>query len=191
MTAKARAKELCINSQSPRITLHPPRVRTCRSHLVVNIHPKTIPIQIKARFLHPFRLGRNEHVTRLYQKVMARKFPPTLPPHPIPKLPSSLLDQEEATVGRTLTIQNRNNLTPQTQADPRLSKGPFSSSMITESARHREIIDVYKKVSTETKAWYDRAVTHDSTWDNWMVRWCLWHAFRYRDERNRSLGPSK
>ena len=22
--------------------------------------------------------------------------------------------------------------------------------------------------------------------DNWIIRWCLWHVFRYRDERNRS-----
>lgn len=26
---------------------------------------------------------------------------------------------------------------------------------------------------------------------NLDIRWCLWHAFRYRDERNRSLGPCK
>ena len=57
--------------------------------------------------------------------------------------------------------------------------------MITETARYREIHSIYCDASPETKWWYDRGVTQDSGWDNWIIRWCLWHVFRYRDDRNR------
>jgi hypothetical protein len=76
-------------------------------------------------------------------------------------------------------------LTPQSQQDPRVVDGPYSSSMITETARHREIQNVYATASTETRIWYDRAIMNDGGWDNWIIRWCLWHVFRYRDDRNR------
>jgi len=92
---------------------------------------------------------------------------------------------EEAAAGRARTVQNRSNLTPQSQSDPKVGDGPYSSAMITETARYREIIQVYHTASPETKVWYDRAVTNDGSWDNWIIRWCLWHVFRYRDDRNK------
>ncbi|KIW02411.1 hypothetical protein, variant [Verruconis gallopava] len=93
---------------------------------------------------------------------------------------------EEAAAGRARTVQDRNNLTPQTRDDPRVGDGPYSSAMITETARYREIQSIYNAASPETKWWYDRGITSDSGWDNWIIRWCLWHVFRYRDDRNRN-----
>lgn len=80
---------------------------------------------------------------------------------------------------------DKNNLTPQSREDPRVHDGPYSSAMITETARYREIQSIYQAAQPETRWWYDRGVTLDSGWDNWIIRWCLWHVFRYRDDRNR------
>jgi len=95
------------------------------------------------------------------------------------------LMMEEAAAGRARTVQNRENLTPQSRSDPRIGERPPASNEITETARHREIINVYQTASPDTRVWYDRAVTNDGAWDNWIIRWCLWHVFRYRDDRNR------
>ncbi|TLD21708.1 hypothetical protein E2P81_ATG08296 [Venturia nashicola] len=125
--------------------------------------PKLSQSKSKAEFFRQLGWKENdEGYTRLYQIMM-----------------------EEAAAGRARTVQNRGNLTAQSQADPRTVEGPYSSSMITETARHREILSIYSASSPETRVWYDRAVTHDGGWDNWIIRWCLWHVFRYRDDRNR------
>lgn len=99
--------------------------------------------------------------------------------------------QEEAAQGRQRTCQDRNNLTPQTRADPQVT-APYSSAMITETARHREVISIYHYASLESRAIYDRGVMQDgSNWDNWIIRWCLWHVFRYRDDRNRNRSGNR
>ncbi|KAF2400749.1 hypothetical protein EJ06DRAFT_462794, partial [Trichodelitschia bisporula] len=72
------------------------------------------------------------------------------------------------------------------RADPLLTP-PYSSSMITETARHREVQNIYEHASPETRAIYERGMMQDgANWDNWIIRWCLWHVFRYRDDRNRN-----
>ena len=49
----------------------------------------------------------------------------------------------------------------------------------------REVQAIYYLASLHTRQWYDRAVCQEGVnWDNWIIRWCLWHAFRYRDSRN-------
>lgn len=50
---------------------------------------------------------------------------------------------------------------------------------------HREILQIYQKASEKTKAVYE--LGHDTVGveeENWIIRWLLWHAFRYRDQRN-------
>ncbi|KAF2423075.1 hypothetical protein EJ08DRAFT_457785 [Tothia fuscella] len=96
------------------------------------------------------------------------------------------LIMEEAAQGRARTCQHRENLTPQTRADPHVT-APYSSAMITETARHHEVKYIYECASPETRVIYDRGVMQDgANWDNWIIRWCLWHVFRYRDDRNRN-----
>lgn len=56
---------------------------------------------------------------------------------------------------------------------------------INETAMHREILRIYWNASERTKVVYD--LGHDTEGveeENWVVRWLLWHAFRYRDQRN-------
>lgn len=50
---------------------------------------------------------------------------------------------------------------------------------------HREILKIYHRASAQTKAVYNEG--HDTEVceeENWVIRWLLWHAFRYRDQRN-------
>ncbi|KAK0940513.1 hypothetical protein LTR29_007972 [Friedmanniomyces endolithicus] len=69
---------------------------------------------------------------------------------------------------------------------------PFSHAQISETAIHREILNMYYRARPETRVIYDLA--HDRERleeENWVVRWLLWHVFRYRDNRNRNRrGPS-
>lgn len=70
---------------------------------------------------------------------------------------------------------------------------PYSSSQINESAMRAAISRIYAQASPQTKAQYERAHNNNTidletglpVWDNWIIRWMLWHAFRYRDSRNK------
>jgi hypothetical protein len=61
--------------------------------------------------------------------------------------------------------------------------------MIKEDIQYREVQYIYNRALPHTKALYDKGNFMDGrNWDNWVIRWCLWHVFRYRDERNRNRG---
>lgn len=50
---------------------------------------------------------------------------------------------------------------------------------------HREILAIYQRASDRTKDVYDLGRNTDGVEEeNWIIRWLLWHAFRYRDQRN-------
>jgi hypothetical protein len=82
----------------------------------------------------------------------------------------------------------RENLTPDAQTNPKV-KPPYSSSMIKEDIQYREVQQIYQRALPHTRALYEKGNFMDGrNWDNWVIRWCLWHVFRYRDERNRNRG---
>jgi hypothetical protein len=61
--------------------------------------------------------------------------------------------------------------------------------MIKESALHKEVEVIYMSASPRTAPWYELGVYQDGpNTENWVIRWCLWHVFRYRDDRNRNRG---
>ncbi|KAF2089328.1 hypothetical protein K490DRAFT_63465 [Saccharata proteae CBS 121410] len=94
----------------------------------------------------------------------------------------------EAAEGRRRTSQDSSNLVPQCQNDRNVHP-PYSSNQITETAMHREVLNVYYSASQYTKPYYDLAHYVDGrNEDNWIIRWLLWHVFRYRDNRNRNRG---
>lgn len=83
-------------------------------------------------------------------------------------------------------MSNRDTLVPELQNDASIVP-PFSSHQVSETAMHRQILNIYNNASAETKPYYDLA--HDTSKpspENWLIRWMLWHVFRYRDGRNKS-----
>ncbi|KXS97652.1 hypothetical protein AC579_1170 [Pseudocercospora musae] len=66
-----------------------------------------------------------------------------------------------------------------------IEQGASDSGSINETAMHSEILQIYHRATPSTKAVYDLGRDTDGLEEeNWIVRWLLWHAFRYRDTRN-------
>ena len=64
---------------------------------------------------------------------------------------------------------------------------PYSHAHISETYIHREILRIYGEARRETRAIYDLGHDRDRIEEeNWVIRWMLWHVFRYRDNRNRN-----
>jgi hypothetical protein len=89
--------------------------------------------------------------------------------------------------------EERSNLTEEAQADPTLTK-PYAVHMLSEIAQYKEVQNIFATASPETRAVYELGQYTDGLGpfgdrqghlDNWIIRWCLWHVFRYRDDRNR------
>lgn len=85
---------------------------------------------------------------------------------------------------RRLT-ENREALVPElrhTALEP-----PYSHAHISETAIHREIMRIFNNARRETRQIYDLGHDRDRVEEeNWVIRWMLWHVFRYRDNRNRN-----
>lgn len=80
---------------------------------------------------------------------------------------------------------NPNSLLPQLVNDPSV-KPPYSNTQISESAMHRETLYIYRTARPETRLYYERGhYMEGDTEENWIIKWLLWHVFRYRDNRNR------
>lgn len=77
------------------------------------------------------------------------------------------------------------SLIPQLANDPTV-KPPYSNTQISETAMHRETLNIYRIARPETREFYDRGhYVEGETEENWIIKWLLWHVFRYRDNRNR------
>lgn len=62
---------------------------------------------------------------------------------------------------------------------------PYTFSQLDEAAVNKEIVYIFHNARPETKIMY--SLGHDRNGDheeNWIIRWLLWHVFRYRDDRN-------
>ncbi|KAK4498083.1 hypothetical protein PRZ48_010739 [Zasmidium cellare] len=78
----------------------------------------------------------------------------------------------------------------------RLMEGQTSSTaQIHEAAWQREVLRIFEQARPETRAVYrfGQDTSQDANGvelvDNWIIRWMLWHVFRYRDYRNRNRPP--
>lgn len=93
--------------------------------------------------------------------------------------------QEEAVEGRRRLTEDKDALLVElrgTGIEP-----PYSHAHVTETAIHREIMRIYQFARPETRMIYDLGRDVDRVEEeNWVIRWMLWHVFRYRDNRNRN-----
>ncbi|KAF2807515.1 uncharacterized protein BDZ99DRAFT_356200, partial [Mytilinidion resinicola] len=60
---------------------------------------------------------------------------------------------------------------------------PYSMDKMMEKAIHQEVINFWKFASGETHKYYDFGSVRDP--DNWVIRWSLWHVFRYGSSNKR------
>ncbi|KAI5362260.1 hypothetical protein Slin15195_G059110 [Septoria linicola] len=63
----------------------------------------------------------------------------------------------------------------------------YSTSQIDEAVMDAEVSRIYETAQPATKPLYDLAIDPDQPQrPNWIIRWMLWHVFRYRDGRQHS-----
>ncbi|KAF2860701.1 hypothetical protein K470DRAFT_208214, partial [Piedraia hortae CBS 480.64] len=92
--------------------------------------------------------------------------------------------KEEAVEGRKRLTEDQSSLLVKLR-DSRIEP-PYSHAHVSESAIYQEILRIYQLAQADTRAVYDLGRDADASEDeNWVIRWLLWHVFRYRDNRNR------
>jgi hypothetical protein len=92
--------------------------------------------------------------------------------------------KEEASVGRHRMMAMPNVLRDGSEQS---AQPPFSNAQLNETATHREILNIYQHARPETRMFYDMGRDVDGLEEeNWVIRWLLWHVFRYRDNRNKN-----
>ncbi|KAF2001982.1 hypothetical protein P154DRAFT_431850 [Amniculicola lignicola CBS 123094] len=91
---------------------------------------------------------------------------------------------EEASVARDRLSRNPANLLPQSQDNPDV-KAPYKWGDLSETAIHREVLYVASSGSIHTRPYYDMGRYYTGVnEENWVVRWYMWHSFRFRDNRD-------
>ncbi|CBY00389.1 predicted protein [Plenodomus lingam JN3] len=72
------------------------------------------------------------------------------------------------------------NLTEQSRANPNVVP-PYKWDELSETAKHNQILLTVANASSQTRPYYleGRYMTNVAE-ENWVARWYLWHAFRYR-----------
>ncbi|KAF2841978.1 hypothetical protein M501DRAFT_372936 [Patellaria atrata CBS 101060] len=87
----------------------------------------------------------------------------------------------EVDKGRQRLIADPNNLQ---NSDPKL-RPPYSWAHISESAKHKEVREIFRTASPIAAPYFQYGEFMDGqNQDNWVIRWLLWHTFRYKDSRN-------
>lgn len=152
--------------------------------------PALAQSESKARFFE--RLGldeRNEFHRRVYamMKVCLANRSEWICEHVLTMM------QEEAVEGRRRMTESQDVLVPSLRGNSSVEP-PYSNAQISETVTHREILRIYRMARPETKVVYDLGRDTDRVEEeNWVIRWMLWHVFRYRDSRNRNrrhISPS-
>ena len=75
---------------------------------------------------------------------------------------------------------NRDAVNPQLRNN-RAVEPPYTFAQISDIAINREVLRIYDNACKETRMVYD--LGHDTKGveiENWVIRWMLWHVFRYR-----------
>ena len=82
--------------------------------------------------------------------------------------------QKEAVAGRNRLSQDNRNLALAYQHDKNVAP-PYSSTHMTETAIHNEVLTIYRCANPETRAYYNLGhYMKGETEENWVIRWTLW-----------------
>ncbi|KAF2162964.1 hypothetical protein M409DRAFT_68900 [Zasmidium cellare ATCC 36951] len=95
------------------------------------------------------------------------------------------LMKAEAIEGWSRLTARRDALSPRLQQDWSLEP-PYTFGQIDEVAFQAEAIYMWHHAQASTRTIYELGQhSKGDLKDNWIIRWLLWHVFRYRDDRNR------
>lgn len=144
------------------------------------------PSEAKSHFMERLGLDEsNEADQFLYQSMMV-----SLQRRSLNAGPNIHRLQLEAAAGYRRICDNRAALLWKLRDDVAMQP-PFTFCQIREEALLTEIRYIYDSATPRTKVVYDLAGRSEGTepHDNWVIRWLLWHAFRYRDSRNNKAQP--
>ena len=70
------------------------------------------------------------------------------------------------------------------------SEAPYKWDELSETAKQREIVHLFYPSNYPVRRFYQmgqqwtQLAQGTTQEDNWVVRWFLWHSFRYRDNRD-------
>lgn len=82
-------------------------------------------------------------------------------------------------------VQGRRALSPGLEHDDP-ARPRYAYTQIDKSIIHKAIVSIYNRAGAETRALYDRGrEVGGEEENNWIIRWMLYHCFRYRDGRNK------
>lgn len=90
--------------------------------------------------------------------------------------------QNEASYGRDRLSGDYNSLTKQSMKEG--ARAPYKWDDLSETARHREILNIVRMASVYTWPYYQVGRWTTAEEENWVAEWFLWHSFRFRDNRN-------
>ncbi|GIZ37930.1 hypothetical protein CKM354_000135900 [Cercospora kikuchii] len=79
---------------------------------------------------------------------------------------------------------NRDSLVLQLRDDPTVEP-PYGFNYIDDQIMHDEIARIFHDARPDTRLMFNLGRTSRvDPGENWIIRWLLWHIFRYRDGRN-------
>ncbi|KAL5400919.1 hypothetical protein PMIN03_011972 [Paraphaeosphaeria minitans] len=88
----------------------------------------------------------------------------------------------EAEQGRDRLSGDYNSLTKISMKEG--ARAPYKWDDLSETARHREILNIVRTASVYTRPYYQLGRWMTTEEENWVAEWFLWHSFRFRDNRN-------
>ncbi|SMQ51314.1 unnamed protein product [Zymoseptoria tritici ST99CH_1A5] len=92
--------------------------------------------------------------------------------------------KEEAAGGWKRMTATRESLASQYKNDLSI-QAPYTFNQIDERVIQLEILAIHRRARSQTRLIYDLGRDfYDGHEENWIIRWLLWHVFRYRDDRN-------
>ncbi|KAL5115867.1 hypothetical protein ACEQ8H_006269 [Pleosporales sp. CAS-2024a] len=86
----------------------------------------------------------------------------------------------EAQRARDSLSTNPHDLSEISKRSPHI-RPPYKWDELTETARHRETLNLARNAQPETRPYYEKGSYRTNVADeNWVARWYLWHSFRYK-----------